>query len=109
MVLVVTPTGLIVEVPDEVRAACLAEVADGAWKVRRITTAQHGYSWKCQRAYVVYVVKEYRLTKFKSGKVAWQAFADITDKLSWPQLRQLGYGDLRYGSLHNKPAIAVFK
>ena len=107
MVLVVTPTGQVVAVPDEVRAACLAEVTAGAWKVKRITTVPQGsWKWKWQKAYAV---KEYRLTKFKSGKVAWQAFADITDKLSWPQLRQLGYGDLRYGALHNKPAIAVFK
>ena len=105
MVLVVIPTGLIVEVPDEVRAACLAEVADGAWKVKRITPVPQG-SWRWQKAYAV---KEYRLTKLKSGKVVWQASADVTGKLSEPRLRRLGYGDLRYGDLHNRPAIAVFK
>lgn len=105
MVIVVTPTGQTVEVPDEVRAACLAEATDGVWKVRRITTVPQG-SWKWQKAYAV---KEYRLTKLKSGKVAWQTSADITGKLSEPQLRRLGYSELAYGTLHNKPATAVFK
>ena len=105
MVLVVTPTGQVVEVPDEVRAACLAEVIGGAWKVKRITAVPGG-SWDEREAHNV---KEYRLTKLKSGKVVWQVSAEIASKLSEPQLRRLGYIDLRYGGLHNKPAIAVFK
>ena len=105
MVIVVTPTGKTIEVPDEVRAVCVANATDGAWKVNRITAVAQG-PWKWQKAYAV---KEYRLTKLKSGKTVWQVSADITGKLSEPQLRSLGYGDLQYGGLHNKPATAVFK
>ena len=105
MVLVVTPTGQVVEVPDEVRAACLAEVIGGAWRVKRITAVPQG-SWNGPKAYGV---KEYRLTKLKSGRVVWQVSADITGKLSEPQLRRLGYSELAYGTLHNKPATAVFE
>src|SRR5438105_4550104 len=57
-------------------------------------------SWKWQNAYRVV---SYRMHRTRDGRMVWKSYARLTGKLSEPQIRRNGYGNLPVGSLHHKP------
>lgn len=68
---------------------------------RRIVTEQRG-SWRWQDAFRIATYEQYTT---RDGRLVWRS-VDRSRKLSLPQIRALGLGGLRHGSLHHKPVLA---